>query len=169
MRFGFTVRLMSHDPICLDVSSSDVAHGWHPTSEDLDVLIHAKFPMFITGIIVAWDMMTVIFLCLIAGKVAYTYLQRHQRYDGLAYILVRDSIVYSIAIIVVTFVNAILILSAPYALYTVGCGFTASVPNVLANRIWINLREWEKFRKDRMEVDGITDFDKWETLFRITV
>ena len=48
----------------------------------------------------------------------------------------------SIALTIVS--NVLLIKAFPYAMYTIGCGFAASIPNVLVNRLIFNLRAWAK-------------------------
>jgi hypothetical protein len=59
-----------------------------------------------------------------------------------------------------------LVACIPYALYSIGAGFNAAIPNIMANRILINMRAWEKYREDRADVDGV-DLEEWETMFFI--
>ncbi|KAI0090001.1 hypothetical protein BDY19DRAFT_96181 [Irpex rosettiformis] len=164
--FGTSIHFVVYDPLCVSVSISG-GSNWPPTSSELNSLIYSKFPAFITGIIMAWDMMTVLFLGLIALRVTYTYMQHDRCPEGLAYILTRDSLLYCFATALVTVLNLFSIVSVPYAMYTIGCGFTATIPNVLSNRIFINLRAWERYREERIDVGGVS-VDRWETMFHIT-
>lgn len=61
-------------------------------------------------------------------------------------------------------VNTFTVALTPYALYQVGFGFNVALPSVLASRMLINLRAWERCRVDRVDVNGVA-LEQWDTMF----
>ena len=51
----------------------------------------------------------------------------------------------------------------PYALYQIGFGFNVALPSILASRMLIDLRAWERCREDRIDVNGLS-LDQWDTM-----
>lgn len=56
---------------------------------------------------------------------------------------------------------------APTALYLVGYSFNVVLPCILSSRILLNLREWEKYREDRVDVQDV-NLSEWPTMFHLT-
>lgn len=67
----------------------------------------------------------------------------------------------------VNMVNTFAAALMPYALYQAGFGFNVALPSVLASRMLINLRAWERWREQRVDVNELP-LEQWETMFHIT-
>ena len=55
----------------------------------------------------------------------------------------------------------------PTALYQVAYGFNVVLPCILSSRILLNLREWEKYRESRVDVQDL-HLSEWPTMFHLT-
>jgi len=164
MPFAAKTRFIISDPVCVDVLK-----GIQITSafwENIDVATSTKFPPYILGITMLWRMLTVCLLGLMAVKVAHTYRHRNSEYTGLAFVLIRDSMFFCVALLCVSLVNIFMVALTPYALYQVAFGYNTVFPGVLANRILINLRAQEKCREARVDVAGVP-LDQWSTMLHI--
>ena len=64
-------------------------------------------------------------------------------------------------------INLVLTLSAPASLYSVAYGFNFALPCVLSSHILLNLRAWEKYREDQVDVQGV-NLTEWPTMFHLT-
>ena len=63
--------------------------------------------------------------------------------------------------------NIVMSVWTPTALYQVGYGFNVVLPCILSSRILLNLRAWEKYREDRVDVQDV-NLSEWPTMFRLT-
>ncbi|KAI0344096.1 hypothetical protein BDW22DRAFT_1355384 [Trametopsis cervina] len=163
--FASKLRFVPYNALCVDVlADTDMTQ---PVAKIIDDTMRTKIPPYLLVITMLWTMLTSILLGLIACKASLTYRNRDVPNAGLASILIRDSVVYCVLTFGLQLLNIFMVIFTPYAIYSVGTGFTAVLPNVLANRILVSLRAWEKVREVQYDVDGIP-VDQWETMFRIS-
>ena len=72
---------------------------------------------------------------------------------------------YSIFCLVLT--NVVMTAATPTALNSAALGFNVVVPWVLSSRILLNLRQWERYRESRVNVQGV-NLTEWRTMFHLT-
>ena len=70
-------------------------------------------------------------------------------------------------IFLIVLTNTVITAAAPTALYQACYTFNVVLPCVLSSRILLNLREWEKYREDRVDVQDV-HLSEWPTMFRLT-
>ncbi|EKM48972.1 uncharacterized protein PHACADRAFT_265938 [Phanerochaete carnosa HHB-10118-sp] len=173
MPFGGKIRFVMFYPICVQALASSSGDSDDSPTLQVDLDSTTKFPDWILGLVLTWSMFTVLLLVLIAYKVWRTFRRQalpgghDDEGGGLAYILVRDSLCYGGIIFMVVLTNVAMTIFAPTALYPVGYGFGVVLPCILSSRILLNLREWEKYREDRVDVQDV-NLSEWPTMFHLT-
>lgn len=166
---GKIVYIMSH-PICVQAAGPSPSNDPSLVNKvNLDST--SKMPTYALAVVLCWTSFTVCLLGLIAYRVLRMFRSRKDlmaREEGsLAYILVRDSIVYSFFIFCTVVINLVMTVCAPTSLYSVAYGFNVVVPCVLSSHILLNLRAWEKWREDQVDVQGV-NLTEWPTMFHLT-
>ena len=63
--------------------------------------------------------------------------------------------------------NIVMTVATPTAVYDACYDFNVVIPCVLSSRILLNLREWEKYREDRIDVQDM-NLSEWPTMFHLT-
>lgn len=173
MPFGGRIRFIMSDPICVQAIAPVSGDRNDSLNVKVDLDSTTKFPVWMLCIVLTWAMFTVFLLVLIAYKVWRTFRQQvlaralDEEGGGLAYILVRDSLCYGGVIFLVALTNVVMTIFTPTALYQVGYGFNVVLPCILSSRILLNLREWEKYREDRVDVQDV-NLSEWPTMFHLT-
>ena len=72
-----------------------------------------------------------------------------------------------LSLLCLVLLNVLMVVLTPYALYQIGFGYAVALPSILSSHILLDLRESEKHRVERVDVDGLA-LDQWETMFHIT-
>ena len=63
--------------------------------------------------------------------------------------------------------NVVMTVATPTALYQACYGYQITLPCILSSRILLNLREWEKYREDQVDVQDL-NLSEWPTMFHLT-
>ncbi|OBZ78825.1 hypothetical protein A0H81_00362 [Grifola frondosa] len=162
--YGITMsrlRVLTTTPFCIVV---DMSVGDSFIATAIVELATATLPPYLLATTLPWLGFTLLMLSLLAYRTIKSYRTR-QSHD-LAFILIRDTMVYCVVIFVVDLLDVLVVTLASSTLVPASSGLVIALPSILGSRMLLNLRQVDRKRELRLAVDGI-DVDQWETILDI--